>query len=66
MNESIIKGKWNQIKGSIKNHWGEITDDDLAMLEGDAQKLSGIIQEKYGKTQEEADQEIKDFGSKQE
>jgi uncharacterized protein YjbJ (UPF0337 family) len=64
MNESIIKGKWNQMKGSIRNHWGEITDEDLAILEGDAQKLSWIIQERYGKTQEEADKEIREFGSK--
>lgn len=62
MNESIIKGKWHQLKGSIKRHWDELTDDDLDMVEGDSQKLSGIIQDRYGKTQEEADKEVREFG----
>ena len=65
MNESILKGKWNQIKGSVKKQWGELTDDDLDKVEGDAQKLSGIIQEKYGKAKEEADKEVKAFEKSQ-
>ncbi len=62
MNEAIIKGKWNQLKGSVKNNWRELTDEDLDSDEGDAQMLSGKIQESYGKTKEEADQEIREFG----
>lgn len=61
MNESILKGKWKQIKGNVKKQWGELTDDDLDIVEGDAIILSGKIQEKYGKTKEEADDEIKAF-----
>lgn len=61
MNESILKGKWNQMMGSAKKRWGKLTDDDLDMIEGDAQKLSGILQEKYGKSKEEAEEEIKGF-----
>lgn len=64
MNDSIIKGKWNQMKRSIKKHWGELTDDDLSILEGDAEKLSGMIQKRYGKTKEEADKEVREFGRK--
>ncbi len=66
MNESILKGKWKQIKGSVKKQWGELTDDDLDKVEGDAQKLSGIIQEKYGKAKEEADEEVRKFEKEQE
>ncbi|MEN1758874.1 CsbD family protein [Anoxynatronum sibiricum] len=65
MNESILKGKWNQMMGSIKKRWGEITDDDLDMIEGDAQKLAGIIQEKYGKSKEEAEEEVREFEREQ-
>ncbi|HSN65395.1 MAG TPA: CsbD family protein [Fusibacter sp.] len=61
MNESILKGKWKQIQGNVKKQWGELTDDDLDVIEGDAQILSGKIQEKYGKTKEEADEEIRAF-----
>lgn len=65
MNESILKGKWNQVKGSVKKHWGELTDDDLDVVEGNAQILSGKIQERYGKTKDEADKEIKEFEKSQ-
>jgi uncharacterized protein YjbJ (UPF0337 family) len=61
MNESILKGKWNQLKGNVKKQWGELTDDDLDVVEGNAQILSGKIQERYGKTKEEADKEISEF-----
>ena len=47
--------------GNVKKQWGELTDDDLDVIEGDAQILSGKIQEKYGKTKEEADEEIRKF-----
>ncbi|SMP70672.1 CsbD family protein [Anoxynatronum buryatiense] len=65
MNESVLKGKWNQMMGSVKKRWGEITDDDLDMIEGDAQKLVGIIQEKYGKSKEEAEEEVREFEKEQ-
>lgn len=61
MNESILKGKWDQIKGNIKKQWGELTDDDIDVIEGDAQILSGKIQERYGKSKELADKEIREF-----
>lgn len=62
MNEAIIKGKWNQLKVSVKNNWRELTDEDLDSDEGDAQMLSMKIQERYGKTKEEADREVREFG----
>jgi uncharacterized protein YjbJ (UPF0337 family) len=65
MNESILKGKWNQIKGTVKKQWGELTDDDLDVVEGNAQILSGKIQERYGKTKDEADKEIREFEKSQ-
>ncbi len=66
MNETILKGKWNQLMGSAKKKWGKLTDDDLDMIEGDSQKLSGKIQEKYGKSKEEADEEVRAFEKEQE
>ncbi|MDR5659634.1 CsbD family protein [Serpentinicella sp. ANB-PHB4] len=58
MNKEILKGKWNQLKGSAKKKWGELTDDDLNQIEGSGEKLVGKIQEKYGKNLEEAEQEV--------
>ena len=61
MNKSILKGKWKQVKGSVKKKWGKLTDDDLDVIKGDTEKLSGKIQEKYGKSKEEAMKEVKKF-----
>ena len=58
MNSDILKGKWNQLKGDVQRQWGELTNDDVDMVEGDANKLAGIIQERYGKSKEEAEREV--------
>lgn len=55
MNEDILKGKWKEIKGSIKEKWGDLTDDDLTEIEGQTEKLAGILQTKYGYTKEKAE-----------
>lgn len=61
MNWDQIKGKWNQMKGDAKIKWGELTDDDLDKIEGNRDKLVGTIQERYGKTREEAEREVDDW-----
>jgi uncharacterized protein YjbJ (UPF0337 family) len=44
----ITKGKWSQIKGSVKERWGELTDDEYTQSEGKIDQLAGKIEEKYG------------------
>lgn len=61
MNWDQIKGKWNQMKGDAKIKWGELTDDDLDKIEGNRDKLVGTIQERYGKSKEEAEREVDDW-----
>ncbi|MCM3620040.1 CsbD family protein [Sutcliffiella horikoshii] len=58
MNQTTMKGKWNQMKGDAKKKWGNLTDDDLQQIEGDRDKLVGKIQERYGKSKEEAEREV--------
>ena len=58
MNSDQLKGKWNQIKGEVKQRWGRFTDDEIDKVDGDHDKLVGMIQERYGKTKEEAKREI--------
>ncbi len=53
-----IKGKWNQIKGGLKQKYGELTDDDLNYVEGKEDELLGRLQEKTGKTKEQLIDEI--------
>ena len=61
MNEDILKGKWRQIKGEVKSRWGKLTADDMDRVEGDAEKLIGRVQERYGYQRDEAQREVDDF-----
>lgn len=61
MNWDIIEGKWGQLKGQAKTKWGELTDDDLDIAAGKKDELAGRIQERYGKTKEEAEKEVDDW-----
>jgi uncharacterized protein YjbJ (UPF0337 family) len=61
MNEDVLKGKWRQLKGEVKSRWGKLTDDDVDRAEGDAEKLIGRVQERYGYAREEAKREVDDF-----
>lgn len=61
MNNDIIAGKWKQLAGKAKAVWGEISDDELARTEGNAERLAGLVQERYGKTREQARKEVRDF-----
>lgn len=48
-----IKGKWNEIKGKVKQAYGDLTDDDLKYDEGQEEETLGKIQQKTGKTRDE-------------
>jgi uncharacterized protein YjbJ (UPF0337 family) len=61
MNEDVLKGKWHQLKGEVKSRWGKLTDDDLDRAEGDAEKLIGRVQERYGYARDDAKREVDDF-----
>ncbi len=61
MNIEELKGKWTQLKGEAKVQWGKLTDDDLDQIEGNAQKLAGRIQERYGYEKEQAQREVDEF-----
>ncbi len=64
MNADIIKGKWKQLNGRIKERWGNLTDDDLNVVEGHTEYLAGKLQERYGWSKEQAQDELRDFNSK--
>ena len=61
MNWDVVEGKWDQLKGSVKEKWGDLTDDELTQAGGKKDQLSGKLQEKYGWTKEEADNELDNF-----
>ena len=61
MNSETLKGEWNQLKGSVKQKWAELTDDDLTHIEGSRDKLVGRLQERSGRTKEEVEREVDDW-----
>ncbi len=63
MNEDILKGKWHEVRGSVKKKWGKLTDDDLMAISGQTEKLLGLLQTRYGYAKEKAEEEYKSFVS---
>ena len=61
MNEEVLKGEWKELKGKIKAKWGQLTDDDVAELEGNMDKVAGHLQQRYGYAKERAEKEYDDF-----
>ena len=59
MTKLEIKGDWNMIKGSLKQKWAKLTDDDLQYLEGQEDELLGRIQKRTGETREAVEKAIK-------
>ncbi|MGM0667484.1 MAG: CsbD family protein [Bacteroidota bacterium] len=58
MNKLEIKGNWNELKGKIKQKYGQLTDDDLQYAEGKEDELLGRLQKKTGKTKEKLIEEL--------
>jgi uncharacterized protein YjbJ (UPF0337 family) len=58
MNWNQVEGKWEQVKGRIKQRWAKLTDDDLGQLRGRREELIGKIRERYGDTEEATEREV--------
>jgi uncharacterized protein YjbJ (UPF0337 family) len=58
MNSDVLKGKWKQLKGNVRKQWGQLTDDEVDEIAGDAEDLVGKVQERYGRSREQAEAEV--------
>ncbi|MES2801697.1 MAG: CsbD family protein [Bdellovibrionota bacterium] len=58
MNQSQIAGKWKEIKGEIRKAWGDLTDDEVEQTKGNMESISGLIQQKFGLTKEQASERL--------
>ena len=61
MHWDTTKGNWKQMRGSVKEQWGKLTDDHLDVIDGRREQLVGRIQESYGVARDEADRQVKDW-----
>lgn len=58
-----LKGDWNIAKGKLQQKWAQLTDDDLAYVEGQQEELLGRIQKRTGETREAVEKAFKDLNS---
>ena len=54
-------GRWDQMKGRIKEEWGILTDDDLKQIEGRRDRLVGILKERTGKALDVVEEQVRSF-----
>lgn len=54
----MFEGKWDQMKGKIKEEWGKLTDDDLAKISGKRDELVGKLKERYGWARDYVEKEL--------
>jgi uncharacterized protein YjbJ (UPF0337 family) len=57
----ILLGKWNELKGQVRQKWAKLTDDDLARLSGKIEELAGVLQQRYGYGKAQAEIEINNW-----
>jgi len=58
MNWDKVSGQWKQLKGKVKEKWGDLTDDDLDQVAGKRDQLVGRIQQRYGIAKDEAERRV--------
>ena len=60
-NRDVLAGQWKQVRGKAKQTWGKLTDNDLDRISGRFEELSGLVQQRYGYTREQAEKEVSHF-----
>ena len=61
MNQDTLQGRWQQLKGKVREKWGELTDDDVDQIAGKRDQLIGKIQERYGLAKDAAERQIDEW-----
>ena len=64
MNWDHIQGNWKQVVGKAKEQWGQLTDDDIEIVAGRRDQLTGKIQERYGVVKAEAEKQVAEWQRK--
>jgi uncharacterized protein YjbJ (UPF0337 family) len=58
MNWDQVQGRWDRVKGNIKQSWGKLTDDELDKTKGRRDQIIGRIRERYGAKKEEIEDKL--------
>jgi uncharacterized protein YjbJ (UPF0337 family) len=60
-NQQILEGNWNEIKGMLRQKWGQLTDNDLPQIRGNVEQIVGVIQRKTGEGREAIEQYLQEL-----
>ena len=63
INEQMLQGNWNEIKGKLRSRWGVLTEDDVSAFNGNVDQLVGTIQRKTGAARESVEQFFEQFSA---
>lgn len=66
MNWDRVEGNWRQLKGMFKEHWGQLTDDQLDVVAGKRERLIGVLQESYGIAKDQAERLVSEWEKSEE
>lgn len=61
MNQLTLKGNWNIAKGKLRQKYADLTDDDVAYVEGKEDELFGRLQKKTGQTREQIERDVNEY-----
>lgn len=61
MDRAAADAKWKQMRGRIKEAWGDLTDDELDRFEGSRSQFVGHLQERYGLAREDVERRLEDI-----
>jgi len=61
MNQDQVKGKFDQLSGKIKETWGRLSDDDIALANGKRDQFFGKLQQTYGLAKEDAEKRLNEL-----
>lgn len=54
VNRDQIEGKWTEIKGRLREAYGDLSEDDIEEARGSREQIEGMLQQKLGKSKEDA------------
>lgn len=66
MNATQFEGNWQKLKGAAREQWGKLTDDDINRIVGKRDRLIGSLKERYGISQQQAEQEVNEWSTRYE
>jgi uncharacterized protein YjbJ (UPF0337 family) len=52
------QGRWEELKGRVREKWGQLSDNDLETARGNLEQLIGLIEERTGATMQEIEREL--------